>query len=491
MRIKKTVAFLLVLVLCFGMSTTAFATDNAPKIYSFSQQNFSTTKVQNKDTTIFDLLEPKVLNCFDNLDEKVDVSAYMMSASSTNNIVNRILDRNPEYFYVDLDNSSFAMDDLGFVEEMYFSYKGMPKQIAEQREKLESVSDKILSCIGEDYSTLDKVMFLHDYITSHNEYDLDGVYADVEEIDFYSFNAYGCLVNNFSVCQGMSDAFYLLCNKLRIEVYMCNSYDMCHVWNVVNIDGKYYHLDITWDDDSSKVGLNFDGENFLDVVGVVSHDYFLKSDDEFLSLEHYDWTKDTTAECSHFENAFWQNVNSSIYLIDGYYYFLKNSALVKRDKATGTETELYFIKDGRYSYGDKQYAWSASSAVLAYNFEEDYLFITHADGVYAYSLKTGQTQKVYSQESGYISGIAFYDGTLYCDTVKIKDGLLTQGESFSVAYVLEDTDKKEYTTKQLLNLKKYLAKTIVIDDVDYFDINSDEKICAIDVLLISQMIVNS
>ncbi len=491
MRISKIVALVLSLVLCFGTSTTAFATESTQEIYSFSQQKFFTTEVQNEDTTIFDLLEPKVLKCFDNLDEKVDVSAYMMSAASTNNIVNRILDRNPEYFYVDLDNSSFAMDDLGFVEEMYFSYKGTKDEIAKQREKLQTKTDEILSHIGKDYSTLDKVIYLHDYITSHNEYDINGVYEDVENIDFHSFDAYGCLVNNLSVCQGMSDAFYLLCTKLEIEVYMCNSYDMCHAWNVVNIDGKYYHLDITWDDDPSKVGLNFDGENFLDVVGVVSHDYFLKSDDEFLSLEHYNWTKDKTTECSHFDNAFWQDVNSSIYIIDGYYYFLKNSALVKRDKATGVETEIYSIKDGRYSYGDKQYVWSAKNASLAYNYEEDYLFMTHADGVYAYSLKTGQTRKVYSQESGYVGGIAFYDGTLYCDTVKIKDGLLSQGESFSIAYVLEDTDQKEYTTKQLLNLKKYLAKTVVIDNVDYFDINSDGKICAIDVLLISQTIANS
>lgn len=490
MRIKKAVAFLLVLILAFGVNSTAFAKET-PKTYSFSSQTFSSAKVSKNDTTIFERVEPKILACFDRMDEKVDVSAYMMSVTSINNIVNRILDRNPEYFYVDLDNSSFAMDDFGFVEEMYFSYKGTKSQIEKQRLELETTANKILSYIDEDYSTFDKVLFLHDYITSHNEYDIDGVYEDVDKIDFHSFDAYGCLVNNKSVCQGMSDAFYLLCTKLDIGVYMCNSYDMGHAWNVVNVDGKYYHLDITWDDDSSKVGLNFDGENFLDVVGVVSHDYFLKSDDEFLALEHYDWTKDITTECSHFEDAFWQNVNSSIYIIDGYYYFLKDSALVKRDKTTGTETVLYSIPSGKYTCGGKNYVWSANNSVLAYNYEEDYLFMTHSDGVYAYSLKTSEVQKIYSQESGYIGGIAFYDGTLYCDTVQIKDGLLSQGESFSVAYVLEDTDQKEYTTKQLLNLKKYLAKTVVIDDVNYFDINLDGKICAIDVLLIAQLIANS
>ena len=54
---------------------------------------------------------------------------------------------------------------------------------------------------------------------------------------------------------------------------------MNHSWNLVSIDGSFYHVDVTFDD----------GWNDADL-----HRYFMKSDQAFYNLEHYSWTSLTT-----------------------------------------------------------------------------------------------------------------------------------------------------------------------------------------------------
>ena len=246
MRIKRIVAFVLSLILAFSTSVTAFSLQTQEQTYSLHREYFGTKYLATKSSnTVFDRLEEKLLKSWDSLQEKVDISSYRLSFQTIITYLNSILDRNPECFFVDLDSSSCSTNDWGNVEELYFGYIGNEQEVATKKAQLQMSVNKILSNVDEQYTDLDKIIYFHDYIASHNEYDPMGVISDVDEVDFHSFDAYGCLVNNLSVCQGISDAFYLLCQKSDIEVYMCNSYDMCHAWNVVELDGKYYHLDIT------------------------------------------------------------------------------------------------------------------------------------------------------------------------------------------------------------------------------------------------------
>ena len=165
----------------------------------------------------------------------------------------------------------------------------------------------------------DKIVFFHDYISSHNAYDPDGVSGDVEAVDDYSFTAYGTLVKNLSVCQGMSDAFILLCKRVGIDSVLASSEQMVHAWNLVRLNNRYYHLDITWDDSIFNANLDYASSDFLDVKGFVSHNYFMKSDSQMLKLDHYGWNKTKNAiDSSTFNNYYWNDVNSNIYYIKGF-----------------------------------------------------------------------------------------------------------------------------------------------------------------------------
>ncbi len=67
------------------------------------------------------------------------------------------------------------------------------------------------------------------------------------------FTTYGALVNGSAVCEGYAHTMCLLLNKVGIDAYYANGYGEsdAHMWNTVNIDGNWYHLDATWDDNEN------------------------------------------------------------------------------------------------------------------------------------------------------------------------------------------------------------------------------------------------
>lgn len=111
---------------------------------------------------------------------------------------------------------------------------------------------------------------IHDYIINDTTYDVN--YK--KNKDKYTFNAYGTLLNHLATCNGYSDLMAIILSKLGIDNYKIaynptgDTNDDGHVWNAVYIDGKWLHLDLTWDD---PVG---DGHDYL------YHKYFLVTTEE-------------------------------------------------------------------------------------------------------------------------------------------------------------------------------------------------------------------
>lgn len=108
-------------------------------------------------------------------------------------------------------------------------------------------------------SDFEKVKTIHDYIIN-NSY-----YSDHKDPSPHS--PYKIFKEGRGVCQAYTLATYKLLEEAGImSYYVTGTADngkgrACHVWNLVNIDGEYYHLDVTWDDpiySSGKNGLRYD-----------------------------------------------------------------------------------------------------------------------------------------------------------------------------------------------------------------------------------------
>ncbi len=90
--------------------------------------------------------------------------------------------------------------------------------------------------------------------------------------DPFIYTAYGALVNGKALCEGYSRAMQLLLGEFGINSALVTGVagGEGHMWNVVEIGGKWYHLDVTWND--------IDAESS-------SHAYFNLTD-EVILLDH-------------------------------------------------------------------------------------------------------------------------------------------------------------------------------------------------------------
>lgn len=124
---------------------------------------------------------------------------------------------------------------------------------ASQLNQLKSERDRIISgYIKASMSDYDKEKVLHDYIIEHSRYDYQNLVNNTLPPD--SYTAYGVLLKGSGVCQGYAEAMNILARKAGLETIMIsgsaynNGSLESHAWNLIKINGGYYHLDVTWDD---------------------------------------------------------------------------------------------------------------------------------------------------------------------------------------------------------------------------------------------------
>ena len=89
----------------------------------------------------------------------------------------------------------------------------------------------------------ERMLYLHDYLVTHCQYHTGETVSDL-------YNAYNCLVESVSVCQGYAAAFLYLCQLAGLEASFVTSDSLHHAWNTAKpSDGSLpYLLDCTWDD---------------------------------------------------------------------------------------------------------------------------------------------------------------------------------------------------------------------------------------------------
>ena len=120
-------------------------------------------------------------------------------------------------------------------------------------------------------SDRDKEQYIHDFICQNVRYD--------KLKKPYSHEILGPLSQGVSVCEGIAKAVKALCDAAGVWCIIAISENnpekgikYRHTWNIVRLDGKYYHLDATFD-------------NSLGKGGPIRYDYF-NLDDSALFRDH-------------------------------------------------------------------------------------------------------------------------------------------------------------------------------------------------------------
>lgn len=134
-----------------------------------------------------------------------------------------------------------------------------------QEEKLDAA---IASALEEldltDATDYEKVKAIHDYIINRVSYDQS----------YQKHTAYHALVNKSSVCEGYALAAYrmFLDTGIDCRIIVGTADGGPHAWNIVKVDGKWYNIDLTWDDPITSNGTQ-----------VLRYDYFLKNEEDFIN----------------------------------------------------------------------------------------------------------------------------------------------------------------------------------------------------------------
>lgn len=123
-------------------------------------------------------------------------------------------------------------------------------------EEINKVVDKVINeKINNNMPSREKIKVIHDYIIDNTEYD-KLKYENKNDTTYKSNTAYGVLIEGYGTCNGYADAMAIFLDKLNIINYKISNDE--HIWNLVYLDGKWYHLDLTWDDPISEKNVNRD-----------------------------------------------------------------------------------------------------------------------------------------------------------------------------------------------------------------------------------------
>lgn len=141
-----------------------------------------------------------------------------------------------------------------------YSFEGT--RLTQARQLFDIAVNEILAGITEDMSQFQKELYLHDILAQRITY---------YEGSSNCHNAYGALVEGFATCDGYAEALQYLLHREGIQSFIAIGYAYnfktqeiaAHAWNYVCIDGKYYQVDLTWNDKEEIICHEF--FNFSDV----------------------------------------------------------------------------------------------------------------------------------------------------------------------------------------------------------------------------------
>jgi len=121
--------------------------------------------------------------------------------------------------------------------------------INEMQKSIDAVADKLVAEANGKSSTFEKLKVFHDYLVLNSTFELK------DEITNYNatiYNAFGSGEPQGNIqCAGYAKAMQYLCDKAGIVSMVVTgetNQGQTHAWNVIDIDGKWYNLDATWDD---------------------------------------------------------------------------------------------------------------------------------------------------------------------------------------------------------------------------------------------------
>lgn len=437
----------------------------------------------------FDAAVADLVNGIMDYRSEVSIEQYDIPIDQVLELLTSLLYDHPQLFYLSNEILYDYYTDTNTIANVYLYYIAQQKDLPAMQKKFDNAVDEIYNQAKGFGSDQKKMLAVHEALVLKCEYDEAAIEPDTPY--GFPFNAYGCLVDEKAVCQGYALAYKLVLNKLGIDCVPVVSDEMNHMWNMVRLGSKWYHVDATWDDPTP------------DTIGYVDHTYFLKSDKAMSAGDnpHTGWTAPYKAGDSTYDNRYWSGVHSAILPLEGtYYYVTSDNKLLGRNMQSGETKEMQFVPDEWDVWGESGYVWNDNFATVAAG--NGKIYFNTSKEIYAVTPNNGEPQLVYTPGSlqGRIYGIKFIDGKLaytvkkapydkdqiYFSTIELKNDP-TKVQPFAKG---DPTGDGNIKIDDVLLIQKSLVRLLDLDQTqtDAADVNGDGEISVRDAVMIQKLI---
>lgn len=187
-------------------------------------------------------------------------AAYQVDKTLTDEAIARIYSAyrqvyagNPQFFYLSgavslnyfVSSDETALVQKGVLLPQYWPAMEQEddRVLAETRSRLEQIAADLAAQISRQTDIpWQRLRLLHNWLVREIEYDTDGS-QDMNNIA-------GAFLAGKTLCQGYAQAFQLTGQLMGFNIILITgeSEGIGHAWNLVYLDGNWYHVDVTHDD---------------------------------------------------------------------------------------------------------------------------------------------------------------------------------------------------------------------------------------------------
>ena len=199
------------------------------KLNPYAQVPDMVIETYNPDEKLYNTL----FHAIDTMESTVDVSQYQLSISEKTATCDSLYTQAGFQFY--------------YLKRIKLSRDGNTVTITYEDTSDEALKNKrlfylklnhlVYNVAPENYSPLQKLFAVYDYITENSDYT-----DNMQDVSTHT--AYSILMNGKGICGGFTNLGYYVLNRVGIPTDYIGT--EAHVWNMVELDGKKYHTDITW-----------------------------------------------------------------------------------------------------------------------------------------------------------------------------------------------------------------------------------------------------
>ena len=220
---------------------------------------------------------------------KVDVSSYKMTKSQMERIYFALEADYLEFFWLD-DTIGWEYSGLYIkswyimVESDYRLYSTRKAVAASMEKGMKPFLEKIDNARATKKSEMELELLIHDMIIEEVDYAYDNLGG--AETATFAHSIVGVFDNNSAtdvVCEGYAKAFQYLCGYAGLDSIYAIGYSTSggysggHAWNLIKIDGKWYNVDLTWNDEN---GSEYDGYIY-DYYNLPTHEFNKNGEHEY------------------------------------------------------------------------------------------------------------------------------------------------------------------------------------------------------------------